>query len=104
MIDSKDLADIAPYTDKEAIEALRHVASHPLVPSISKYIVPGRPESFLGEALSHIHSIDQFQSLVAIGKAPFVDQDAQIDIAAGDGSLDVGEQHWNLLSQAGIGE
>ena len=62
MVDSKDIVDIAPYSDKEAIEALSHVARHPLVPAISKYIFPDLPENFLGETLSHIHSIDQFQS------------------------------------------
>lgn len=56
--------DIRPYTDEEAIEALKMLARHPYVPKVSKMILPDMPEDFLCDVLQNLHSIDEFQSLV----------------------------------------
>lgn len=97
MVDSKDIVDIAPYSDKEAIEALSHVARHPLVPAISKYIFPDLPENFLGETLSHIHSIDQFQSIV-MSKAVVWVLDNTVKNFSYDGFLNVMEVRGKFLA------
>lgn len=60
----KDFEDIAPYNDEEAAAALAHVANHPNVPWISKYIFPNQRETYLGDILRSITSVDEFQSLV----------------------------------------
>ena len=62
--DKTSLESISPYTDAEAVEALGHLAEHPVIPGISKYIFPNEPETFLADTLKSIRSIDEFQSIV----------------------------------------
>lgn len=63
-MDPKDFEDIAPYNDEEAAAALSKVANHPNVPWISKFIFPNQRETYLGDILRSITSVDEFQSLV----------------------------------------
>ena len=63
-MDLTDFVDIAPYNDEEAAAALSKVAEHPNVPWISKYIFPNYPETYLGDVLRRIKTIDEFQSIV----------------------------------------
>jgi len=63
-MDLKEFEDIAPYTDEEAAAALARVANHPNVPWISKFIFPNQPETYLGDILRSIRSVDEFQSVV----------------------------------------
>lgn len=63
-MDLTDFVDIAPYNDEEAAAALSKVAEHPNVPWISKYIFPNYPETYLGDVLRSIKTIDEFQSIV----------------------------------------
>ena len=63
-MDQSTLDSIAPYSDEEAVEALRKVSLHPSVPWISKFIFPREKETFLRDIMQSIHSIDEFQKLV----------------------------------------
>lgn len=63
-MDQSTLDSIAPYTDEEAVEALRKVSLHPSVPWISKFIFPREKETFLRDIMQSINSIDEFQRLV----------------------------------------
>ena len=63
-MDQSELESIAPYSDEEAVEALRKVSLHPSVPWISKFIFPREKETFLRDIMQSIHSIDEFQKLV----------------------------------------
>ena len=56
--------DIAPYTDEEAVAALKIVADHPNTPWVSKYIFSNQPETYLRDILKNIHSVDEFQKIV----------------------------------------
>ncbi|MBQ3766820.1 MAG: acyltransferase [Bacteroidales bacterium] len=56
--------DIAPYTDEEAVAALKVVADHPNTPWVSKYIFSNQPETYLRDILKSIRSVDEFQKLV----------------------------------------
>lgn len=59
-----EFSNICPYNDAEASAALARVARHPNVPAISRFIFPDKPDTFLGDILSNIHSVDEFQGLV----------------------------------------
>lgn len=59
-----DFESIVPYTDEEAVKALGYVADHPAVSSISRYIFPNNPDTYLHDVLKGLHSIDEFQSIV----------------------------------------
>ena len=63
-MDQSELESIAPYTDEEAVEALRKVSVHPSVPWLSIFIFPREKETFLRDIMQSIHSIDEFQKLV----------------------------------------
>ena len=56
--------DIAPYTDEEAVAALKVVADHPNTPWVSKYIFSNQPETYLRDILKNIRSVDEFQRIV----------------------------------------
>ena len=64
MDQNSEFNDIAPFGDDEAAEALARVSNHPAVPWVSKYIFPNQPETYLGNILRSIQTVDQFQSLV----------------------------------------
>ena len=64
MMDLTEFSDIAPFTDEEADAALTRLSNHPNTKWVSKFIFPDKPESFLGEVLRNIHTVDQFQSVV----------------------------------------
>ncbi len=57
----QDFCDIRPYTDAEAVEALKRVSRHPMTPVISKYLFPDLPAGTLSHMLRGIGSVDQFQ-------------------------------------------
>lgn len=64
MEDFSKFADICPYTDEEAVEALGKVADHPIVANISKYFFPEKDADFLKNALKQVRGIDDFQIMV----------------------------------------
>ena len=61
---NNEFEDIRPYSDEEAVKAFGVLAGHPNIPLISKVIFSDQPESFLGDILRSIKSIDEFQVLV----------------------------------------
>ncbi len=63
-MDLTEFSDIAPFTDEEADAALTRLSNHPNTKWVSKFIFPDKPETFLGEVLRNIHTVDQFQSVV----------------------------------------
>ena len=63
-MDMTPYEDIAPYTDEEAVAALKVVADHPNTPWVSKYIFSNQPETYLRDILKSIRSVDEFQKLV----------------------------------------
>lgn len=63
-MDLTEYSDIAPFSDEEAAAALTRLSNHPNTKWISKFIFPDKPESFLGEVLRSIHTVDEFQSIV----------------------------------------
>lgn len=64
MLEEKDFASISPYTDKEAVEALKRVAKSPILPLVSKFLFPGEPLNRFHKLLKGISSIDEFQEVV----------------------------------------
>lgn len=64
MLDNKDLANISPYTDEEAVEALKRVSKSPFLPVVSKFLFPGEPFNRFYQLLDGISSIDEFQEVV----------------------------------------
>ena len=63
-MDLTEFSDIAPFTDEEADAALTRLSNHPNTKWVSKFIFPDKPETFLGEVLRNIHTVDQFQTMV----------------------------------------
>ena len=64
MDQNSEFNDIAPFGDEDAAAALAKVSNHPAVPWVSKFIFPNQPETYLGNILRSIQTVDQFQSLV----------------------------------------
>ena len=62
--DDSQFASISPYTDEEAVEALKRLSHHPALPAISKYLFPDLPADMMGKALRSVTSIDDFQQKV----------------------------------------
>lgn len=56
--------DIRPYDDFQTSEALKRVASNPLVDKISEFLYPGSDAALLRELLSSINGVDDFQNRV----------------------------------------
>lgn len=67
MEDRSEFEDIRPYSDEEAVEALKRVSRHPALPTISKYLFPKQRSNVLANMLREIRSIDEFQRVVMIG-------------------------------------
>lgn len=63
-MDSKEFESIVPYTDEEAVKALRGIAMHPYIFVASKFIFPEKRVTYLSEILKNINSIDEFQDAV----------------------------------------
>ena len=61
---TKDLYNIAPYTEAEAREAIEKLSNHPGTLLISKYLFPDKSIFFLRNTLRSIHSVDEFQEKV----------------------------------------
>ena len=59
-----DYANISPYTDEQAVEALHKVARNPMLPVISKFLFPDEPFYSLHRMLKSINSIDEFHEVV----------------------------------------
>lgn len=64
MADLSEFEDIRPYSDEEAVEALKRVSRHPFLPMISKYLFPNNSVDSLAKLLRSMRSIDEFQSVV----------------------------------------
>lgn len=64
MSKEKNFASISPYTDAEAVEALKRVARSPMLPIISNFLFPGEPLNSFHKLLKGISSIDEFQEVV----------------------------------------
>ena len=63
-MDLTEFIDIAPFNDEEASAALTRLSNHPNTKWISKRIFPDQPDTFLGEILRNIHTVDDFQNIV----------------------------------------
>jgi hypothetical protein len=63
-MDLTDFSDIAPFSDEEAAAALTRLSNHPNTKWVSKFIFPDKPETFLGEVLRSIHTVEEFQGIV----------------------------------------
>lgn len=63
-MNEQDYTSISPYTDQEAVEALKRVARNPFLPVVSKFFFPGAPLNTFRKLLKDIHSIDDFQEIV----------------------------------------
>ena len=57
----EDIENIRPYSDEEAVAALRKLARHPALPAISKFIFPEFPAATLKDMLNQIKGVDDFQ-------------------------------------------
>lgn len=64
MIDLRELEDICPYTDEEAITALKGIAAHPFIAEWSQFIFPEQEPDYMRKLLENVSSIDDFQTLV----------------------------------------
>lgn len=59
-----EFADICPYSDEQACAAFPKLADSPLAVSVSKLLFPDKEESYFGQVLSQIKTVDQFQKVV----------------------------------------
>ena len=66
MNDLSEFEDIRPYSEEEAMEALKRVAQHPMMPMISKYLFPKENISTLSNAIRRVKTIDEFQAAIMI--------------------------------------
>lgn len=64
MTDYSEFESISPYPDEEAVAALHAVAYNPLIAKCSKYLFEDLPENFLGDLISHVTSVNDFQVMV----------------------------------------
>jgi len=64
MTDFSEFESISPFSDEEAVNALRAFASHPVIAKCSKYLFEELPENYLGELISNVTSVNDFQSMV----------------------------------------
>jgi hypothetical protein len=60
----EEFTNISPYTDEEAVAALKRLSHHPMLPFISKYLFPKERVNLLAKALRKVESIDDFQQTV----------------------------------------
>lgn len=60
----EEFSNISPYTDEEAVAALKRLSHHPMLPFISKYLFPKERVNLLAKALRKVESIDDFQQTV----------------------------------------
>lgn len=60
----EEFANISPYTDEEAVAALKRLSHHLMLPFISKYLFPKERVNLLAKALRKVESIDDFQQTV----------------------------------------
>ncbi len=58
--------DIRPFTDEEAVVALKRIAENPAVDSICAYLWPGKDPESIREILRSCKDIDDFQSQIMI--------------------------------------
>ena len=69
-MNEQDYTSISPYTDQEAVEALKRVARNPFLPVVSKFFFPDEPFNTFRKLLKEIHSIDdilcQFYTIIYI--------------------------------------
>ena len=49
----EEFANISPYTDEEAVAALKRLSHHPALPFITKYLFPNQPAGMISQALKH---------------------------------------------------
>ena len=66
MPDLSEFEDIRPYSDEEAVDALKRVSRHPFLPMISKYLFPNNSVDSLARLLRNMHSIEEFQKVVMV--------------------------------------
>lgn len=64
MTDFSEFEGISPFSDDEAVAALRAVASHPVIAKCSKYLFEDLPGTYLGELIANVKSVNDFQSMV----------------------------------------
>lgn len=64
MTDFSEFESISPFSDEEAVAALREVASDPIVAKCSKYLFEELPDSYLGDLIANVSSVNDFQSMV----------------------------------------
>lgn len=67
--------DIRPFNDSETVAALSRVARHPVCLPISRYLYPGQPETTLGEILSSVTGVEDFQHKVMDRAIHFIVED-----------------------------
>ena len=60
-MDISGFADIRPYNDAQAVEALSRVASDPLCEKLSRYLFPQMPADALSGILRSVRGVDDFQ-------------------------------------------
>lgn len=65
-MDYSEFEGISPYSDEEAVEALKQVARHPYTYVISKSMFPNEKLNYLSTILSNLKSVDDFQKTVMV--------------------------------------
>ncbi len=58
----EEFASISPYTDEEAVMALKRLAHHRNLPIIMKYLFPAMPADAAKDILESVSSVDDFQA------------------------------------------
>ena len=61
VIDPNEFENIRPYSDEEAVQALKRVATNPLLGIISKYLFPREEVAYLSEMTASVKDVNHFQ-------------------------------------------
>lgn len=61
VIDPNEFENIRPYSDEEAVQALKRVAANPLLGIISKYLYPREDPAYLSKMTTSVKDVTNFQ-------------------------------------------
>ena len=64
MIDFSEFESIGPYSDEDAVKALKMIAGHPWLKEASVYVFPDQEPEYLSKLFSQVDSINSFQAMV----------------------------------------
>lgn len=95
--------DIRPYTDEEAVEALKRIAAAPELEEFSDFLFPTQPFELLKKKILSLKSVDEYQELVmAEAVEAVIRLSAKSVTYSGLGNIKDGKKHLLLSNHRDI--